>query len=174
MLAWAELFLYICLGLFCFGSFFFSLIHVSFFQHWTWTWKLWTFPMVGMDVQIPSQSCPKNNVSHCRVQLFGIPWAIACQAPLSMEFFRQEYWSELPFPSPGVEPESPTLQADSLPSEQPGKQSCPRFPNHRETTKFCVGSWRKNWLWVQVLVCTNHLVSLHYRVGLHKTMTAIV
>ena len=52
---------------------------------------------------------------------------VACQAPLSMEFFRQEYWSGLPFPSlgdlpdPGLEPGSPTLQVASLPSEPPGK-----------------------------------------------------
>ena len=50
-----------------------------------------------------------------------------CQAPLSMEFFRQEYWSGFPFPSPGdlpdpgIEPRSPALQADVLPSEPPGK-----------------------------------------------------
>ena len=36
-----------------------------------------------------------------RVQLFAIPWIVAYQAPLSMGFSRQEYWSELPFPSPG-------------------------------------------------------------------------
>ena len=46
------------------------------------------------------------------------PWTIACQAPLSMEFSRQEYWSRLPFPSPrdlgGIEPTSPALQVDSL------------------------------------------------------------
>ena len=53
------------------------------------------------------------------------PWTVACQAPLSMGFSRQEYWSELPIPSPGdlpdpgVEPWSPALQADSLPSEPP-------------------------------------------------------
>ena len=52
---------------------------------------------------------------------------VAHQAPLSMEFSRQEYWSELPFPTPGddpdsgIEPVSPALQADSLPSESPGK-----------------------------------------------------
>ena len=52
---------------------------------------------------------------------------VACQAPLSMEFSRQEYWSGLPFPSPGdlsdprIEPRSPALQADSLLSEPPGK-----------------------------------------------------
>ena len=55
------------------------------------------------------------------------PWTVACQAPLSMEFSRQEYWSGLPFPSlgdlpdPGFEPRSPALYADALPSEPPGK-----------------------------------------------------
>ena len=47
-----------------------------------------------------------------------------CQAPLSMEFFRQEYWSGQPFPPPGDLPNlgiEPVLQADSLPSEPPGK-----------------------------------------------------
>ena len=51
------------------------------------------------------------------------PWTVACQATLSMGFFRQEYWSGLPFPSPGdlpepgIEPGSPTLKTDSLPTE---------------------------------------------------------
>ena len=62
-----------------------------------------------------------------RVRLFATPWTVAYQAPLSMEFSRQEYWSGLPFPSsgdlpdPGIEPRSPVLQADVLPSEPPGK-----------------------------------------------------
>ena len=60
-----------------------------------------------------------------RVRLFAIPWTVAYQAPLSMGFSRQQYWSALPFPSPGdlpdpgIEPGSPTLQADTLPSEPP-------------------------------------------------------
>ena len=55
------------------------------------------------------------------------PWTLAHQAPLSMEFSRQEYWSGLPFLSPGdlpksgIEPRSPSLKADSLMSEPPGK-----------------------------------------------------
>ena len=55
------------------------------------------------------------------------PWTVACQASLSMEFSRQEYWSEQPVPSPGdrpnpgIKPRSPTLQADSVPSESPEK-----------------------------------------------------
>ena len=55
---------------------------------------------------------------------FVTPWTVACQVPLSMGFSRQEYWSGLPFPSPGDlpdEPRSPALQADALTSEPPGK-----------------------------------------------------
>ena len=62
-----------------------------------------------------------------RVRLFATPWTIAHQAPLSMGFSRQEYWSGLPcpppgdLPDPGIEPMSPALQVDSLPTEPPGK-----------------------------------------------------
>ena len=62
-----------------------------------------------------------------RVQLFATAWIVAHQAPLSMEFSRQEYWSGLPvsspgdLPNPGIEPRSSTFQADALPSEPPGK-----------------------------------------------------
>ena len=63
-----------------------------------------------------------------RVRLFATPWTVVYQAPQSTEFSRQEYWSGLPFPSPGdlpnrgIEPGSPCLQADTLPSEPPGKR----------------------------------------------------
>ena len=62
-----------------------------------------------------------------RVQLFATPLTVAYQAPLSMGFSRQECWSGLPFPSPGdlpdpgIEPQSPALQAVALLSEPPGK-----------------------------------------------------
>ena len=62
-----------------------------------------------------------------RFQLFVIPWTVVYQAPLSMECSRQEYWSGVPFPSPGdlsnsgTEPRPPALQADSLLSEPAGK-----------------------------------------------------
>ena len=58
---------------------------------------------------------------------FVTPWTIAQQAPLSMGLSRQENWSVLPFPSPGdlldpgIEPGSPTMEADALTSEPPGK-----------------------------------------------------
>ena len=69
-----------------------------------------------------------------RVQFFATPWMVAHQALPSMGFSRQEYWSGLPFPSPGdlpdpgIEPRSPTLQADALTSEPPG--------NSREGVKY--------------------------------------
>ena len=61
------------------------------------------------------------------VRLFATPWTVACQARPPVGFSRQEYGSQLLFPSarhtldPGIEPASPTLHADSLPSEPPGK-----------------------------------------------------
>ena len=60
------------------------------------------------------------------VRLFATPWTVAYQAPPSMGFSRQEYWSGLPFPSsgdlpnPGIEPRFPALEADTLTSEPPG------------------------------------------------------
>ena len=62
-----------------------------------------------------------------RVQLFVTPWTVACQSPLSLGFSRQEDWNGLPCPPPedlpntGTEPRSPTLRADPLLSELPGK-----------------------------------------------------
>ena len=88
------------------------------------------------------------------VQLFVTPGAVARQAPLSMEFSRQEFWSELPLlspgdrPHPGIEPESPALQVDSSPSEPPGKPSFSRvlvwydlrtFPQVRPELAVCKG-----------------------------------
>ena len=78
------------------------------------------FPTQGLNPGFP----------HCRWILYqlshqGSP--VACQAPLSMEFPRQEYWKGLPFPSPGdlphpgVEPGSPALPAETSPSEPSGK-----------------------------------------------------
>ena len=61
------------------------------------------------------------------VWLFAAPWTVACQAPPSIGFSRQEYWCGLHFllqgdrPDPGIEPRSPALQTDSFPSEPPGK-----------------------------------------------------
>ena len=68
-----------------------------------------------------------NVKSFSRVWLFATLWTVAYQDPLFMGFIRQEYWSGLPLPSPGhlpypgIKPRSPTLRADTLPSEPPGK-----------------------------------------------------
>ena len=70
------------------------------------------------------------------VQLFVTLWTVACQAPLSMGFSRQEYWSGLLCPSPGELPDpgikpaslvSLALQADSLPTEPPGKSKLRQY-----------------------------------------------
>ena len=74
------------------------------------------------------------HISICKLlrvcaQLSETPWTVAHQVPLFMEFPRQEYWSGLPFPSPGdlpdagIKPPYPALQADSLPSEPQGEPS---------------------------------------------------
>ena len=61
-----------------------------------------------------------------RVRLFATPWTVAHQVPPSIGFSRQEYWSGLPFPSPGdlldpgIKPRFPAFQSDSLPSGPPG------------------------------------------------------
>ena len=66
------------------------------------------------------------------VQIFVIPWTTACQDPLSMGILQTRIleWAAMPslgdLPNPGIEPRSPTLQADSLPSELPGKPRCTR------------------------------------------------
>ena len=68
---------------------------------------------LSLSLSLVTKSCPT----------LVIPWTVACQAPLSMGFSRQECWSRLPFPSPGdlpdpgIKPSSPSLQADSLPAE---------------------------------------------------------
>ena len=77
-----------------------------------------------------------------RVRLFATPCIVAYQAPPSMGLFRQDCWNELLFPSPGdlsnpgIEPESPALQADALPSEPPGKPKLAQLErSHREAPR---------------------------------------
>ena len=92
-------------------------------------WQLDSLPLcrqlVGWQVGV-GEKCVLSH-SSC-VWVFATPWAIALQAPLSMGFSRQEYWSGLPcpppgdLPNPGIEPGSSALQANSLPSEQQGNQ----------------------------------------------------
>ena len=81
---------------------------------------MYLIPIANIIVKVKVKS-----LSH--VRLFATPWTVAYNAPLFVEFSRQEYWSGLWFPSPedlpkpGIEPRFPALQADSLPSKPPGK-----------------------------------------------------
>ena len=76
------------------------------------------------------------------VQLFATPWTVAHQAPLSMGFSRQEYWSGVPFPSPGdlsdpgIDPGSPTLQAGY-------HLSTGEDPNENKVGKKKANNWRR-------------------------------
>ena len=89
---------------------------------------------------------------HSVVSDSATPWTVAHQAPLSMGFSRQEYWSGWPFPppghlsDPGIEPVSPALQADSLPTEPPGKPSSPYFINMFKN----LFSWGGPCPWVEI------------------------
>ena len=89
-----------------------------------------TATLVGQIENRKQNSAPKLNyclVTESCPTLYDPVDCLAHQAPLSTVFPRQEYWNGLPFPSPGdlpiprIEPESPALQANSLPSEPPGK-----------------------------------------------------
>ena len=97
-------------------SFTISLAHIDFMEENGKSLE----PVITLQLLIQSgggslvaKSCPT----------LSTPWTVAHQAPLSMGFSRQEYWSGLPFPSPGDlpspgrEPGSPALQADSLLTE---------------------------------------------------------
>ena len=90
-----------------------------------WGWIIWiTSFMLFSRIRCIIDTCMLS----C-VQFFATLWTVAHPAPLSMGLSRQEYWSELPFCSPGdlpyprIESGSLALQADSLPSEPPGKPS---------------------------------------------------
>ena len=85
---------------------------------------------------LASQNAYLNDFAGMHAKLLQ-PWPTLCdpvdyshQAPLSMEFSRQEYWSERPslspgdLPNPGIEPGSPAVQVESLPSEPLGKPAC--------------------------------------------------
>ena len=82
--------------------------------------------IMGVKIRIVVVQMEKVKLLSC-VQLFVTLWTVTYQAPPFMGFSRQEYWSGLPFPSPGdipdpeIEPGSPALQADALTSEPPGK-----------------------------------------------------
>ena len=114
-----------------------------------------------------------KSLSHIR--LSATPWTVAYQAPPLMGFSRQEYWSGLPFPSPGdlpdpgIEPRSPALEADALTSEPPGKPIQEGVPKSILTVQvWWVVEWKPSglpdgllhlhWMWwqgLQVLLCVD-------------------
>ena len=100
---------------------------LSHFSHIWLCLTLWTVAHqtpLSMGI-LQARTLEVKSLSHIR--LFATPWTVAYQASLSVGFSRQGYWNGLPFPSPGnlpdpgIEPGSPALQTDALPSGPPGK-----------------------------------------------------
>ena len=104
-----------------------------------------------------------ESVSHLLVSDSETQWTVACQAPLSMELSRQEYWSGEPFPSPGdlpnpvIESGSPALWAYSLPHEPPGQPW--------DTDSFCysskVNDECRSLIFIPEYLIFNNLSSVH-------------
>ena len=100
--------------------------------------------------------------------LFATPWTVTYQATLTMGFSRQDCWSALPFPSPGdlpdpgIEPRSPALQADALPSEPPGKPW--REWHHHTCTS---ATWKKQ----SIQSCSGHEIGIKLRKHLFSSST---
>ena len=99
----------------------------------------------------------KIHISHVcvlsHVGLFATPWTVTCQAPLSMGFFRQEYWNGLPFPSPGnlpdagIEPISPVLVGGFFTTEPLGK---PTYTRYLAQNRFSILA---EWINIQINIC---------------------
>ena len=92
-------------------------------EEWLEVWLAWAMHNLSLGFAACPACCQHNIPVLSNVWLFVTPWTVACQAPLSMGFSRQEYWNGLPFPTPGylpnpgIEPEAPAvpaLQSDSL------------------------------------------------------------
>ena len=84
------------------------------------------------------------------VRFFATPWTVAYQASPAMGFSGQECWSGLPFPSPGDPPDpgielgSPALQADTLPSEPPGKPPLTRKATVKTKKQISIAEMGRN------------------------------
>ena len=113
------------------------IVHQRRFTQWN-KWPIWWGLLIrGEAVHMSWEGyigslCPCSSMCACElscfshVRLFATLWTVAHQAPLSMGFFRQEYWSGLPcpppgdLPNPGIKPASPAPHADSLPLSHQG------------------------------------------------------
>ena len=124
---------------------------------------LWLFPLRDKNSSCILSKSKAPSIQSCPTLCH--PWTIACQASLSMEFSRQEYWSGLPFPSPvhlpdpGIKSRSPALQADSLPSESPGNfWKAKGRPSYTHIYKHTHNDWSK--CFMRYLVIVFHVILL--------------
>ena len=108
-----------------------SMSNIITYVPWNHVWTKCVQCSIVFNIKSFWMHCVTNGLANVkslsRVWLFATLWTVAHQAPLSIGFSRQEYWGGLPFPSPddllnpGIEPGSPSVQADALTSELPGK-----------------------------------------------------
>ena len=121
-----------------------------------------------------------KSLSH--VRLFVTQWTVAYQAPQSMEFSRQEYWSGSPFPSPGdlpnpgIETRSPAIQADTLPSETRDRTHVPcigrQILNHCATRKVPARDFKLYSFEIlsgYKVTCLHHLLFFSFLFFYHRT-----
>ena len=125
---WKKIFL-ICSSDIVFYSEYIKTYHNSIVRQKMWLineQKIWKY---RLEKNMTANKKEKKVNLLSRVWLFVTPWTVAHQIPPSMEFSRQEYWSGLPFPSPGdfsdpgIKHGSPALRIEALPSEPPGNRA---------------------------------------------------
>ena len=117
---------------------------------------------------IINQLCVCQSLSH--VWLFSIPWTVARQAPLSMKFSRQEYWSGKLFPSsgdlpdPGIEPGSPAMHADTFTIWAPSVQFSRSVVSDSHTRPPCLTTNSRSLpklMSIESVIPSNHLILCH-------------
>ena len=135
-----------------------------------WCWGPWPSTMNYLVQNVSRAMLEKLKKLLGHVWLFVTPWTVAYQAPWTMGFTRQEYWSGLPWPSPGdlpdpgIEPGSSALQPDTLPSEPPGKpwETYRLLFIYNRTLKIRLQQSGFSWLLCILLILHPFWVSLQY------------
>ena len=146
----------------------FSLSKVSnYFMNSIFTWR-WNISWVHSDTSVLKVKVKMKSLS--RVRLFATPWTVAYQASLSMGFSRQEYWSGLPFPSPGdlpnpgtepLSPKSPALASRLFTTKPPRK---PRYKSGNINKMFQLRQ-----CWSSSIFLPRHIGEMTFRIWIYSS-----
>ena len=121
--------------------------------------------------------CVLSRFSHVRI--FATPWTVACLAPLSMGFSRQEYWNGLLYlppanlPDPGIKPTAPALQENSLPTETPGKNSQISKKHQNSLKNLSSPSQTFTGNPFSIHLCLKKQIDLCCRIGVYKILKQV-